>query len=359
MRPYKSFPGMSDEDAARAAEEWFRGWLESKNQPTVCEALSDYVGSLQTLGASANTVRTYGGFVRRYLMDLADMRVSQVTTKDIDANLQRLLRDGHDNGGALSATSVQVYKAFLQGAWRTFVKQGTAETNVARDTMRIHATRYEAKALDETDVQKLTKAVKHDLMADATPDDKKGIAIRNGAMAVFLALLTGARVGEVAALRRRDVSIAARRMTICGNVVDVRGEAVRQNKTKGKKTRTLTIDQGLADALREHQRWQDTYLLNTGRDTPICTTDGNHMKTGDLSRTFTRYRNELGLDHALTFHSLRHTHATFLLQPGTNPRVVQERLGHANVTTTLAIYSHVLPANDARAADAFAEMINM
>ncbi|PPB08651.1 hypothetical protein C4A77_07465 [Brevibacillus laterosporus] len=43
------------------------------------------------------------------------------------------------------------------------------------------------------------------------------------------------------------------------------------------------------------------------------------------------------------FHDLRHTHATLLLQLGENPKVVSERLGHADVYITLNIYAHVLP----------------
>ena len=45
----------------------------------------------------------------------------------------------------------------------------------------------------------------------------------------------------------------------------------------------------------------------------------------------------------LTIHGLRHTHATILLEQGVNPKVVSARLGHASVTTTMDIYSHVLP----------------
>jgi integrase len=45
----------------------------------------------------------------------------------------------------------------------------------------------------------------------------------------------------------------------------------------------------------------------------------------------------------IRFHELRHTHATMLLQLGENPKVVSERLGHADVTITLNTYSHVLP----------------
>jgi integrase len=60
---------------------------------------------------------------------------------------------------------------------------------------------------------------------------------------------------------------------------------------------------------------------------------------------------------SLRLHDLRHTHATLALQQGVHPRVVQERLGHANVGITLGTYSHVSPAMDASAAETIAGAI--
>ena len=46
----------------------------------------------------------------------------------------------------------------------------------------------------------------------------------------------------------------------------------------------------------------------------------------------------------MRFHDLRHTHATLLLTQGVNPKVVQERLGHSQISMTLDTYSHVVPS---------------
>ena len=45
----------------------------------------------------------------------------------------------------------------------------------------------------------------------------------------------------------------------------------------------------------------------------------------------------------VTFHGLRHTHATQFLKEGVHPKVAQERLGHSTISTTLDLYSHVMP----------------
>lgn len=54
-----------------------------------------------------------------------------------------------------------------------------------------------------------------------------------------------------------------------------------------------------------------------------------------------------------SFHALRHTHATILLAAGINPKIVQERLGHAKINTTLDTYSHLVPGMQKVAVDIF------
>ena len=63
----------------------------------------------------------------------------------------------------------------------------------------------------------------------------------------------------------------------------------------------------------------------------------------NLSRSFKRHLERAGLPRSFRFHDLRHTCATLLLRQGVNPKFVQELLGHADITLTLNVYSHVLP----------------
>ncbi len=59
-----------------------------------------------------------------------------------------------------------------------------------------------------------------------------------------------------------------------------------------------------------------------------------------------------GLSEEITLYALRHSCATLLMAEGVNPKVVAERLGHANVSLTLNTYSHVTPTMQAQASDA-------
>ncbi|WP_299090521.1 tyrosine-type recombinase/integrase [uncultured Microbacterium sp.] len=59
----------------------------------------------------------------------------------------------------------------------------------------------------------------------------------------------------------------------------------------------------------------------------------------------------------VTLKGLRHTHATILMELGVPPKVVQERLGHSTITTTMNIYSHVTPTMQKNAVDRFASRL--
>jgi integrase len=61
----------------------------------------------------------------------------------------------------------------------------------------------------------------------------------------------------------------------------------------------------------------------------------------------------------IRIHDLRHTHATLMLKAGIHPKVVSERLGHANIGITLDIYSHVLPGLQEAVVEKFARIFEV
>lgn len=77
---------------------------------------------------------------------------------------------------------------------------------------------------------------------------------------------------------------------------------------------------------------------------------GTPLEPRNLYRTFQDILRQTRLPR-IRFHDLRHTAATLMLEQGVHPKVVQERLGHANILMTLGTYSHVLPDIQEEAAD--------
>jgi integrase len=76
----------------------------------------------------------------------------------------------------------------------------------------------------------------------------------------------------------------------------------------------------------------------------ICTVTGYYISPGDISAKLLRsILRKAGLPR-IRFHDLRHSAATLLLSMGVHPKVVQELLGHSQISMTMDIYSHVLPS---------------
>ena len=109
--------------------------------------------------------------------------------------------------------------------------------------------------------------------------------------------------------------------------------------------RPVAIDPSAVAALRRHRanQLQERLALGSGyadEDLVVCTVAGGPLHPKRLSYYFEKQSKSLDLPR-IRLHDLRHTHATLALQAGVHPRIVQERLGHANVSITLDTYSHV------------------
>jgi len=133
---------------------------------------------------------------------------------------------------------------------------------------------------------------------------------------------TGLRIAEVAALKKTDVD--SQRMRIYVQL------------GKGKKDRHSILSPLLLELLREYyqkSRPKGDWLF-PGRD-PL-----RHISTAAISLAFRKAIKKAGIQKKATFHSLRHSFATHLLENGTDIRIVQQLLGHSSIRTTVR-YTHV------------------
>ena len=92
----------------------------------------------------------------------------------------------------------------------------------------------------------------------------------------------------------------------------------------------------MGNALHVGPAWQE-------HDYVFCTLTGTHLRPNHVVDEFKKILRRAGLP-AIRFHDLRHSAATLLLSLGVHPKVVQELLGHTQISMTMDIYSHVLPS---------------
>ena len=176
----------------------------------------------------------------------------------------------------------------------------------------------------------------------------------------MVAAATGMRRGELLGLRWDDVDIPGRSLTVRRALSVVKGHAqLKQPKTS--RCRTLRLDAVTTAVLEErhaeqqaHQaaaeQWHNDWNLVFTHD------DGRHLDPMRITTAFRTAVRDAPVPRR-RLHDLRHVHATLLLQAGVPVKVVSERLGHAQISLTLDIYAHVLPAMDADAADRFAAAV--
>jgi len=169
-----------------------------------------------------------------------------------------------------------------------------------------------------------------------------------------LAIETGMRKGELCGLMWDDVDINARRISVRRTLLKAGPEPVLGVPKTGR-GRAITISPQTASLLRKHQLRQKELKLSLGgaykdRDFVFAKENGDPIQINNFGqRSFANLIESAGVKK-IRFHDLRHTCATLLLAKGVNPKIVQERLGHSDISMTLNRYSHVTPTMQDQAA---------
>lgn len=163
-----------------------------------------------------------------------------------------------------------------------------------------------------------------------------------------ICLDTGMRLGEVMALSWRDVDLDKATISVTRTLTrDAKGQnKIGEIPKTSASRRSIVIGQSTITALRSYraQQAQRRLLLGrtwTDRNLVFDRGDGEPMQPTVVRHAFDRVLDLNPEIPRLTPHGMRHTMATLLLKAGVNPKIVQERLGHASIQMTLDRYSHV------------------
>ena len=204
--------------------------------------------------------------------------------------------------------------------------------NVAEVAEQPRAERHEARTLEPDQVTRVLEALRDSPYRSV----------------LYTSLYTGMRRSEVCGLRWRDVDVHLATISVVQTMHELPGGGIIFSEPKSKRGRRLiSMPPSLAIPLREHyQAQKDTReLLGTpfNIDTLVFSwPDGRPMRPTTLTHTWGKIARRLGLA-GVRLHDLRHTHASLMLRQNIHPKIVQERLGHANIGITLDTYSHIAP----------------
>lgn len=293
---------------------------------------------------SLNTGHREQSIRTRIAQDFGSWRAEEVALEDLVRWVRALRAEGK------SPNTVQRYFAVLRWCLRRAEAHGWIRQSPDRRMIdRPRGEHTEAEIPPKYAVEALAAAA-------FELDQEFGMAVR-------IATHTGARAAEILALRWSDIngaSIHVRRAIQSG------GGQARLGPTKGRKNRRVSIDAGTAELLRQHLERAaelcDRAGVRLGKDGFIVADRGadpqgkTWRRPGWLGLKWSRMAERVGHPD-VTFHHLRHWHASELLNARVPMTVVSQRLGHANEAITARVYAHVVAGADEAAATIMGELM--
>ena len=295
--------------------------------------------------------RTAYGY-RRHLDQIlipafGDLYVDRIKPSHVD-RLWTNLANGKATGRKASPATVERIAATLKACLNHGVTRGELMGNVVRAARPPRSHRREINPPSAAEITTLLIAAKHQ---DA-----------DFGMLCWLAVATGARQGELCALRWSDVDLEARQVRIARTMAELHSR-VAEEPTKTHAARVVALDDLTVELLTQHKEDQATRSLEMvdrkpKRDAFLFSyaPDGSApMRPSAVSLRWYRLAHAEGI--ICRFHDLRHAAATLLVGEGVPLPVVSKRLGHQKVSTTADIYSHVLAGQDREAANVMGSLL--
>jgi integrase len=365
--------GLPTEQAAKAARDEARvaarrGEYVDRSALTVREFLAEWVEA-HAGSVKPGTAAGYRADVERYITPrIGGLRLQSLRPAMLSRFYRELAEHGGKDGRPLSASTVAHVARTLRKA--------------LTDAVRVE----QVLATNPAERAKLPRTCRGEPGTIWTPAQLRiflGQASAHRLSSFFrLAAYTGARRGELLALHWPALDLDAAEVTFSGSTDVIEGERI-EDTTKSGRSRVVALDAGTVAAMREHRRrqleermragpmWIDTDLVFTAEDGAPVYPDtltalmrkliADHNEPAIPGRGRGHPRTPLPRPAALLpparLHDLRHVHATTLLLAGVPVHVVANRLGHADPSTTLRVYAHVLREQAAGAADVFARAV--
>jgi len=173
---------------------------------------------------------------------------------------------------------------------------------------------------------------------------------------------TGGRRGEILALRWSDLHPEKATLTISKNRTRLGKTVIEQDSTKGGDgKRIVQLDSETLRLMKDHRKRQIEERMKAGSlwqegNFIFAQENGLPLDPSTPYHLFKKTAKRLGL-RSESLHSIRHLHATELLNSGAGVHLVKDRLGHSDISTTLRIYAHIRPEQKQEVADLFARAI--
>jgi integrase len=338
-------------DAERALREIIssieKGSYVKPNKINLGDWLRQWLKEYASMNTTSRTQESYYSIIERHLIpSLGRVPIAELHAQQIQNYYAEMISKGRaDRKGGLSARSVIYHHRILSKALSYAVKMGLVVRNVANDAEPPRADRKTMNTLSLEEIR---------LFLDAASNTEY--------YAFFATMLyTGLRRGELLVLRWRNLDLENAKLMVVesGHKLD-NGEYIIKEPKTAKSRRTVVLPDSLVELLKAYRADQELLRVQLGvtldsDDFVFIRPDGSPINPNAVTLAFHRIIKKANIKK-IRLHDLRHTHATMMLQANVNPKIVSERLGHANIGITLDIYSHVLPGMQEAAVEKFEKL---
>lgn len=330
------FYGKTQREAKGKREEFLRAVslgvsVDAKKQ-TVEEFLVRWLEDSQKQSVRPRTYERYEEVVRLHIVPmLGKYQLQKLSPEHVQSLYARKLEAG------FSETTVHHIHNVLHKALKTAMKWGLVSRNACELVDAPRKARFEGRALTVEQARRLLAVARGHRMEAL----------------FYLELATGMRRGEIMGLKWQDINFekgllrVQRILSRVPSKLPGRGYVEAEVKT-AKSRRSIVVAPFALEVLKRHRERQAIERAAAGdawedHDYVFCTSIGTHLNpTRDILDVLKALLKEAGLPD-IRFHDLRHSVASLLFEENMHPKVVQEILGHSNISITLDVYSHMLP----------------
>lgn len=274
-------------------------------------------------GQAEHTQRTYAALLKKFVGWAAEQGLSDwkaVELRHLMAFLQhersrRLAREPETSTRRLSGESVYLEIAALRAFYRFAEAEKMLSTNVAENLSLPRRWKRLPKALSNAEIEKL--------LTPESPETPQSLC--NQAV-LELAYASGLRLAELRGLRLEQLHLEAGFINVIG---------------KGNKERVVPLGRKAVESIQRYLGVARPKLVTCrSPGTVFLTKRGTPFAPVTLWLRIKQRVRRAGISRNVTPHMLRHSFATHLMENGADLRVIQELLGHANISTT-EVYTHV------------------
>ncbi|WP_202709699.1 tyrosine-type recombinase/integrase [Sporosalibacterium faouarense] len=301
---------------------------------TVKEFLDNWYNTYCINNLKLTTYTGYRQYLDSYIIPrIGNVRIVDLKPIEIQNMYYDIMQNGRVNGNKpLSGKTIVQAHRILHKALKSAVMMQILEMNPCDFVELPKKKKFKPSVLDEEEVKPFINGFKNTEVY----------------IGVVLAITLGLRRGEVLGLLWKDIDFKKKILTVDKTLV-VADKKIKVDTPKTEKSnRVLLLSNSLIEVLileKENRQALDN-------DYVVLNPEGERWNPSSFSRRYSEIRDKKCLKK-IRFHDLRHTNATIMYRANIKAKVMQERLGHSNISTTLDIYTHLFKEDQQEVADIF------